>query len=424
MTLTAQQLVELVRRSQLVDPEQLRTACASLREHLRSLPPEQHLLQVAGELTKRGLITEWQLKNLLAGKARGFFFGNYKLLSPLGRGGMGTVYLAEHTRMQRRVALKVLPAAWANQPTFLERFLREARAIAVLDHPNIVRAYDFDSIEGSHFLALEYIDGKDLASHVRLADQPLPIPVVLDYIAQAAAGLEYAHQRGIVHRDVKPSNLLIDANGCVKLLDLGLARWSAEEISSVTVAHNQSLLGTADYLAPEQALNSHTVDHRADIYSLGCTLYFALVGEPPFPEGTIAQKVAQHQIAPRPDPLGKRPEISEALNAICKRMMAIQADDRYTSAAEVIRELRAMEIPPTAPGKAGPPATREPSESASGNEALPDVPSFLVHVNPTSADTLRTRPLRIKRPPFLFWIILGLMLITALVLGYLVYRQS
>jgi eukaryotic-like serine/threonine-protein kinase len=414
MTLTAQQFVEVVRRSQLVDADRLKTACEALRAELKSVPPDQHLTTVADAFARQALVTPWQLKNLLTGKSRGYFLGNYKLLEHVGRGGMGTVYLAEHTKLKRRVAVKVLPASWANEPTFLERFEREARAIASLDHPHIVRAYDFDSVEGAHFLVLEFVDGKNLATLVKNAPQPLSITDVVHSIAQAAAGLEYAHQRGIVHRDVKPSNLLIDVSGNVKLLDLGLARWNQEDVSSVTVANNQSLLGTADYLAPEQALNSHSADHRADIYGLGCTLYFALVGHSPFHEGTIGQKIAQHQIAERPQAIDLRPDVPPWLNDACLRMMAIRPEERFQSAQEVWEELKQIRV------------TTPPREPADAETSESEAPAQVLIVDPPLSviQAIRGRPQpRIKRPPIAFWIFLGLLAITAAVLGFLVYQR-
>ena len=159
-----------------------------------------------------------------------------------------------------------------------------------------MRCYDVDNEGDTHYIVMEFIEGKDLNTIVK-QEGPLPLELACNYIAQSAEGLEHAHENGLIHRDVKPANLLVDTKGIVKILDLGLALFSDNERASLTVEHNENVLGTADYLAPEQAVNSHKVDHRADIYGLGCSLYFLLTGHPPFPEGTLAQRIAKHQIA-------------------------------------------------------------------------------------------------------------------------------
>ena len=196
--------------------------------------------------------------------------------------------------MHDQRAIKVLPKARVKDATYLARFQLEAKAIASLNHPNIVLAYDIDNEDDVHYIVMEYVDGLDLQALVK-RDGPLDPSTAADWIAQAARGLEHAHSKGVIHRDVKPANLLIDQDGVIRLLDMGLALVTAGDEESLTVANNENVLGTADYLAPEQALNSHTVDHRADIYGLGCTLYFLLTGKPPFSDGTLAQRIAKHQ---------------------------------------------------------------------------------------------------------------------------------
>ncbi|HCS52845.1 MAG TPA: serine/threonine protein kinase, partial [Planctomycetaceae bacterium] len=208
----------------------------------------------------------------------------------LGRGEMSAVYMAEHIAMQRKCAIKVLPANRVKDTSYLGRFQREARAVATLDHPNIVRAYDVDQQnEGGaeiHFLVMEYVEGQSIEKLVN-SKGPMPFVEIADIIRQAAEGLFHAHNAGLVHRDIKPGNLLVSQNGTVKLLDLGLARFFKEDgEESLTIKHDEKVLGTADYLAPEQAVDSHNVDQRGDIYSLGCTFYFALTGHPPFTDGT------------------------------------------------------------------------------------------------------------------------------------------
>lgn len=292
-------------------------------------------------LIEKKVLSLWQAENLLKGKHKGFRLGKYRLISLLGKGGMSSVYLAEHTLMKRRVAIKVLPHKKVHDASYLGRFHREAQAVAALDHPNIVRAYDVDSeIDGKmeiHFLVMEYVEGKSL-QEVIAKRGVLPPHDAADYIRQAAEGLEHAHEAGLVHRDIKPGNLLLDKTGTVKLLDLGLARFFDDEENSLTVEHDEKVLGTADYLAPEQAVDSHSVDKRADLYSLGCTLYFLLTGNPPFNEGTLAQRLIAHQTK-EPPPVSKaRDDVPESFNRLLLRLMAKKPDDRPQSAQQAADE--------------------------------------------------------------------------------------
>ena len=317
-------------------------------------------------------ISRWQAENLLKGKHKGFRLGKYKLISLLGKGGMSSVYLAEHTVMKRRVAIKVLPHKKVNDASYLGRFHREAQAVASLDHPNIVRAYDVDAeTDGSmeiHFLVMEYVEGMSLQELIAKKGTLDPKEAA-DFIRQAAEGLEHAHAAGLVHRDIKPGNLLVDKSGVVKLLDLGLARFFNDEENSLTVEHDEKVLGTADYLAPEQAVDSHTVDHRADLYALGCTLYFLLSGEPPFNEGSLAQRLIAHQTK-EPKPLtAHRDDIPESLVALVTRLMAKKPEDRPATAAEAA-ELFASWL--SQEGQGG---TSEPDSSLHGTVAEESTPT-------------------------------------------------
>ena len=325
--------LDLVRRSGLVERDQLNRVLRRLKEEAGG-GPIADVDFVGKRLVEAGLLSQWQCKNLLEGRHKGFFLKRYKLLDHLGTGGMSTVYLAEHVLMQRRVAIKVLPKAKVEDSSYLARFHREAQAAAALDHRNIVRAYDVDNEGDNHFLVMEYVEGRDLLTMVR-EDGPLDYPVAADYIRQAAVGLAHAHQAGLIHRDVKPANLLVDRKNVVKVLDLGLARFTGEEYASLTVANEENVLGTADYLAPEQALDSHGVDARADIYSLGCSLYYVLTGHPPFPDGTLPQRLMMHQKEMPPSIFEDRPDAPKDLVEICMRMMAKKPDDRPQTASEV-----------------------------------------------------------------------------------------
>jgi eukaryotic-like serine/threonine-protein kinase len=330
-------LLHDLKRSGLVEDDQLESflkKCAA--KHGGSVPDDPEVLAAA--MVEEGLLTEWQSKKLLAGKYKGFRLGKYKLLGEVGKGGMSAVYLAEHVLMRRRVAIKVLPKSRVKDSSYLERFRLEARAVAKLDDPHIVRAFDIDNEGDTHYIVMEYVDGQDLH---RLVSQsgPLDPDTAADYIAQAATGLAHAHEKNLVHRDIKPANLLVDRVQTVKLLDLGLAKLTEEDQTSLTLANDENVLGTADYLAPEQALNSHTADHRSDIYSLGCTLYFLLTGRPPFPEGTISERLLKHQVE-EPDSLLKlRPDLPMSLIEICSKMMSKRPELRYETATDVAEKL-------------------------------------------------------------------------------------
>lgn len=281
-----------------------------------------------------GLVTAWHNEKLLKGRYKGFFLGSYKLLGHIATGGMSNIYYAEHQQMRRRVAIKVLPPSLTNNTSHLERFYVESQVIASLDHPNIVKAYDISSQGNFHYMVLEYVDGPDLKTKV-LRDGVLEFHKAADYIRQAADGLQHAHEKSIIHRDVKPANLLADPDGIIKVLDLGLTRVVDAEGPSLTLQHGEKLIGTIDYISPEQAVNSHDVDARADIYSLGCTLYFLLAGHPPYPEGSQTERLMAHQTK-APEPISqKREDAPKDLLAILDKMIAKKQKHRYQTAAEV-----------------------------------------------------------------------------------------
>jgi serine/threonine protein kinase len=287
---------------------------------------------LADRLVEAELLTRWQADKILEGRHKGFFLGKYRLLGHLGTGGMSSVYLAEHVLMGRRVAIKVLPKHRIGDTSYLPRFHREAQAAAALDHRNIVRAFDLDCEGNVHYIVMEYIDGRDLQQIVH-EDGPLDYLTAADFARQAALGLAHAHAAGLIHRDVKPANLLLAPGNVVKLLDLGLARFT-DDPESLTLAFDENVLGTADYLAPEQAVDSHNVDARADIYGLGCSLYFLLTGHPPFVGGTLPQRLIMHQTEPVPSIYIDRPDAPADLVAICQKMLAKKREHRYQSASE------------------------------------------------------------------------------------------
>lgn len=295
-------------------------------------------------VTAKGL-TRWQAAQLLAGRSS-FMLGKYRLLDLLGRGGMGSVFAAEHTKFGRRVALKIISKQTGRDPEQLERFLAETRRIAALDHPNIVRAFDVDHEGERYFLVMEYVEGRDLQQIVE-SDGPLDVGRVARFIRQAALGLAHAHQRKMIHCDIKPSNLIVGNDEVVKILDMGMARLLESDGS--TSDSNENIVGTIDYIAPEQALEAEDLDHRADIYSLGCTLYFLLTSRPPFGEGTLAQRIMKHQTQD-PRPISEtRSGVPDSLVGICLKMMAKKPEDRFQTAEEVARALERW-----ATGGAGP----------------------------------------------------------------------
>jgi serine/threonine protein kinase len=335
---TVEQFVETLQHSGLFDKQALATIRKRFTDssHVRAEPAE-----LARSLIRDGLLTEFQAKLLLAGRRRGFLLRDrYKVLDQLGSGGMATVYLCEDIVQRRKVALKVLPPRQAADPVALERFRREARAVSVLNHPNIVCAYEMCQDAELHFLVLEYVEGISLQDLVQ-KEGPLAPNRAADCICQAAAGLQHAHEAGLVHRDIKPANLLLTPGGSIKVLDLGLARFFNDDQDNLTQEHDsRSILGTADYLAPEQAVDSHGVDIRADIYSLGCTFYFLLSGKAPFADKTVTQKLIHHQTC-SPEPIrGKRPEVPKEMAAVLDRMMAKNLSKRYQTPGEVVAALQ------------------------------------------------------------------------------------
>jgi serine/threonine protein kinase/DNA-binding response OmpR family regulator len=264
---------------------------------------------------------------------------------------MGTVFKARHRRMKRLVALKLLPRTPDLSAELIERFQREVEVIARLQHPNIVLAYDADESPIGHFLIMEFIDGRDLASEVRQHGL-LPVRDAVAAVSQAAQALDYAHRQGIVHRDVKPANLLRDRAGVVKVADLGLARISAA-LQGGTLALTQAggYMGTADYVPPEQAEDSTLADGRADVYALAGTLHFLLVGEPPYPAPTLMATLLKHRTAPIPSLRAARADVPAALDDLFRRMLAKARGARPESMAVVARELAALgELPTQRPG--------------------------------------------------------------------------
>ena len=280
----------------------------------------------------------------------------YEVQQLVGKGGMGRVFKARHRMMDRVVALKVIHQEWVTKQEAVDRFRREMKAAASLDHPNIVTAFDADQADDLHFLAMEFVDGVDLAETVANAG-PLPVKNACDFIRQAAEGLQYAHQRGMVHRDIKPHNLIVTQNNVVKILDFGLASLSPKIATGESISEEAdgnlttagAIMGTPDFISPEQALDARNVDGRSDIYSLGMTLYYLLSGQVPFASGSAKDKLRQHANA-EPTPLSKlRNDIPAELDGIVARMTAKDPNERFQSPEEVADALRAINFGKTPP---------------------------------------------------------------------------
>jgi serine/threonine protein kinase len=361
-----EEFLTLLERSRLLTPSQF----AAARQFV-DRPGRPAAVKVAQWLVNRGDLTVWQAERLLAGCSE-FFLGNYKFLAPIGEGAMGVVFRAEHAVMGRTVAVKVLSKARLSHPNALARFQREVQALAALDHPNIVHAYDAGQAAGTHFLVMEYIEGRDLNAWIEKYGR-IEIPWACEFIRQAALGAAYAHQRGMVHRDIKPANILIawkegQARPVAKLLDLGLALvFTDGELEAPGGSHDTSfrladtqaaqltqadtILGTPDYLAPEQVLRDRELDARTDVFALGCTLFKLLTGNLPYDGPDLFTKLQARVSPSAPPPVRLRallPEAPAELEAVVAKMLERFPEQRYQTAREVAEELAAFAPPPDA----------------------------------------------------------------------------
>lgn len=314
----------------------------TLKEFVPPLAAPKDAEELARELVRKKKLTKFQAEQVYHGKGKSLILDNYLLEAKIGAGGMGQVFKARHRRMDRIVAVKILPAHLMKDAATVARFEREVQAAARITHPNIVAAYDAGKAGNVHFLVMECVEGSDLAALVK-KNGPFSVEQAINCILQAARGLQAAHVEGIIHRDIKPANLLLDKSGTVKILDMGLARMNGDAPGQAELTSTGTIMGTVDYMAPEQAVNTKAADARADIYSLGCSLYYLLTGKATYAGDTLMAKLLAHREQPIPDLRTARPEVPDHVEAIFSRMIAKTVADRYQSMSEVIVDLeRAM----------------------------------------------------------------------------------
>jgi serine/threonine-protein kinase len=389
---TAQDVFDSLGQNRLAEAARLE---AFLGRHQPAGPGEALELLVA-----EGVLTEFQAEEVAHGRAAALWMGGYKLLDRLGKGAMGSVYLAEHAVLGRRVAVKALSEALRADPGARKRFVREARAAASLDHPNIVRVFDVNMNNDPPYLVMEYVDGVSLQAAVARfgtfsAGEAAAVGV------QVADGLVQAAAVGLVHRDIKPANLLVDRRGAAKILDLGIVRFAHDDTMS-RVNGAEIILGTVDYLAPEQAEDCTRVDFRADIYSLGATLYFLLAGHPPYPVADVRQKLAAKRSVDPPPVHDLRPDVPEDFSALLCRLMARDPAVRIPSPAAAVAALHPWATPgPDFPGRLFRPApdtaspARRLTDHEPAREQLPDT----VRILKAGARRSGSEPPPGERPP-------------------------
>ncbi len=344
-------------------------------------------MRLAERLVSEGVLTLFQANRLLKNKTHGLIVGPYVILDRLGAGGRGRVFKAQHKLMGRLAALKVIAPQIASRASSIARFHREMRLIGRLDHPNVVRAFDADQVGDLLYIVMEYVPGRSL-DHVIADRGSLPAAAVADYMAQAALGLAHAHERGIVHRDVKPANLLLSEEGQIKVLDLGLsALMEADSDASFATADGR-LVGTVNYMSPEQAVTLN-IDGRSDLFSLGCTMYELLSGRLPFPGETVAECLAL-RIKGQPTPITDfRPDLSPRLiHLLLEKLMASRPEDRFQTAAEAAEALQTLADQEAGSLSTPRPAPQPVPDPSVPHAASPDLSSTVGPSAPRACDPL------------------------------------
>jgi serine/threonine protein kinase len=358
---TVAAFMQTLRHLQLLEP-------ARLEEAARIAPLFADPRHLARDLLTRNWLTPYQINQLFQGNGQELLLGPYRILQRLGEGGMGRVFKAAHRKLDRVVAVKVLHKEYLDRSDAVKRFYQEIQASAQLAHPNIVFAFDADHVGETHFLAMEYVDGVGLA---RLVDQtgPLSPEQSCDLMRQAALGLQHAHERGLVHRDIKPSNLLVSRPkvkrhpgvrgqeevseaaprfGLLKIIDFGLARLQPPRdplLPERRLTRLGTVMGTPDFIAPEQAVDTATADIRSDLYSLGCTFFYLLTGRTPFPRGTLMEKLKQHESKEPPAVEQINSAVPKELGVVVRKLMAKKPEHRYQTPAELAQALEEFQRP-------------------------------------------------------------------------------
>ncbi len=362
--------------------------------YLDRLPKSLHdaaAIEVARYAAKQKWLTRYQAKSILTGKTKALALGNYVILDRVGQGGMGQVFRAKHTRMGRIVALKVLTGTGMRSHDAMQRFRKEIYAAGRLSHPNIVTAFDADETETLQFLVMEYVQGRDLKSVVNDSSQ-LSVAQAVDYLLQTARGLEFAHANGIYHRDIKPANLLISNDGVVKVLDMGLA----EIVNDLEESHglgdltqSGQVMGTPEYMSPEQGLDTSDIDGRTDIYSLGCTLHFLLTGKPPYPASTLMARLLAHREQPIPSLRAMRADVPKSLDTLFRGMLAKDVESRIPSMTEVVRRLTLIQRELNSAGSVVEPISPIASDSGEqpweSDDTIAVIPQIDITVNHSAA---------------------------------------
>lgn len=337
MSLSISELVRALTDSGLMSADELTT----LQQDLSGARDVRTAEDFARELVKQNHLTKLQAAAVLQGKTSNLVFGDYIVLEKIGSGGMGQVFKAKHKPTGKHVALKVLSADAVKNKRLVERFKKEAKAVARLKHPNIVRAYEAGKINRIRYLVMEFVDGENLLDRVK-RKRELSIDETVSCVLQAARGLEYAHSKGIIHRDIKPSNFMRDRKGRVKILDMGLAHVDEgeEEDDAERLTIPGQMLGTARFMAPEQIEDARKSDVRSDIYSLGCTMYFLLRGKAPYSGETMAHTLMAHVSSPIPDLCKKRHDVPKWVGDVFKKMLAKKPVERFQTMGELISEIQ------------------------------------------------------------------------------------
>jgi serine/threonine protein kinase len=408
LVVTVDEFLRVVLRSGLLSREQLQEALRGLPREHRDDP--QH---IADHLIHKGALSRFQATKLLKGTARGLLLGPFQVLAPIGKGGMGSVYLARDQRSEQLLALKILPPKRAREEErLLARFRREMEMSQRVSHPHIAWTCEVGVCQGIYYIAMEYIPGVSLYRLVN-EEGPLRVPRAARLFSEIASALEHAHGQGLIHRDLKPSNIMITPHDHAKLLDLGLAVMQGETgVDREVIGGQGYIVGSMDYIAPEQSTDAAGVDPRSDIYGLGCTLYFSLTGRLPFPGGTNREKILRHRTE-EPTPIRElNPDVSAGFAAVLRKMMAKKPEQRFAT-AEALRE----ELLSWCPGEKALPLDRpndtafqqavavleaaEPDSSELRTEAVPEGSTATTAPEPAAEDVeemLEAVPVGIPEP--------------------------